>query len=288
MTRSAAGGSRDDDPGAPPVGVLVMAYGTPARFEDVEEFYLDVRRGRPPTPEQLEELRRRYAAVGGISELSARTAEQVAGVQAALDRTSPGMFACRYGAKHARPKIEDAVDAFAATGVRRVVGIVLAPHYSSASIGEYVERASSRAAARHMEARFIEDWHDDPALVELLAERVRRSISELRSAGAPGDIELLVTAHSLPMRVIDSGDGYDRRLAETAELVAAAVPASRYRVCWQSAGRTPEPWIGPDVLEVLRAIAAERTAEPPGAVGSVVICPAGFTSDHLEVNYDLD
>lgn len=259
------------------IGVLVMAYGTPARFEDVEDFYTDVRRGRPPSPEQLADLRRRYEAVGGVSQLNARTAEQVAGIQQALDESAPGRFRCRYGAKHASPKIEDAVEAFAGDGTTRLVGIVLAPHFSAASVGEYLGRAAAASSARGIDARFVEDWHDHPVLVELLAERARRAIAEV-----PGErVELLVSAHSLPLRVIEGGDGYDRRLADTADLVAAAVPTKRYRVCWQSAGRTPEPWIGPDVLEVLRELASE------GADGAVV-CPAGFVSDHLEVNYDLD
>ncbi|MGH9305193.1 MAG: ferrochelatase, partial [Acidimicrobiales bacterium] len=188
---------------------------------------------------------------------------------------------------HARPKIEETVDELAGAGAGAIVGLVLAPHYSSASVGEYIERASSRAAARNIEARFIEDWHDDDVLIELLAERVRDATAELAATGAPGIVELLVTAHSLPLSVVEAGDGYDRRLGETAALVAAAVPTSRYRVCWQSAGRTKEPWIGPDVLEVLGSIASEREAGPDRP-GSVVVCPAGFTSDHLEVNYDLD
>ena len=257
--------------------MLVMAYGTPGSFEDVEAFYTDVRHGRPPSPEQLADLRRRYDAVGGVSQLNARTIEQVEAIQAALDETAPGRFSCLYGAKHASPKIEEAIEALAAGGVRRLVALVLAPHYSAASVGEYLERAKASAAAAGIEVRTVEDWHDHPVLVDLLAERSRSSL-----ASVPGErVELLVTAHSLPVRVVAGGDGYDERLAETARLVAAAVPTERYRVCWQSAGRTPEPWIGPDVLEVLRGLAAE------GADGAVV-CPAGFVSDHLEVSYDLD
>jgi ferrochelatase len=258
-----------------------MAYGTPARYEDVEAFYTDVRRGRPPAPDQLADLRRRYAAVGGTSALAVRTAEQVEGIQAALDAVAPGRFACRYGAKHAAPKIEEAVDELAALGVTGIVGIVLAPHYSSGSVGEYLARGRERARAHGLASAFVEDWHLDPVLLELLAERVRDAFASL--GVMPGDetTELLVSAHSLPLRIIDSGDGYDVRLAETGEAVAAAVGAKTWRVCWQSAGRTPEPWIGPDVLEVIRALPAEGFRR-------AVICPAGFTSDHLEVNYDLD
>ncbi|MHB1988778.1 MAG: ferrochelatase [Acidimicrobiales bacterium] len=264
-----------------PTGVLVMAYGTPASYEDVEVFYTDVRRGRPPTAEQVADLRRRYAAVGGTSQLAERTADQVAGIQAALEARAPGRFICRYGSKHSAPKIERAVDELAALGAGGVVGIVLAPHYSAGSIGEYLARARKQAADRELPAAFIEDWHDNAVLVELLAERVRAAYA--RVAALPGEhgTELLVTAHSLPQRIIDTGDGYDVRLAETAQLVAEAAGVSKWRVCWQSAGRTPEPWIGPDLVEVIGSLAGQD-------VRNVVVCPAGFTSDHLEVNYDID
>jgi ferrochelatase len=263
------------------VGVLLMAYGTPARPEDVEAFYTDVRRGRPPSAEQLADLQRRYDAVGGISQLAARTKEQVAGVQAALDAMAPGEYTCRYGAKHAAPSIENAVAAMAEDGIDRLVALVLAPHYSAGSVGEYLARVERAAAPLGISTGAVKGWHDHPVLIELLAERVEAAFAAL--ATTPGDplIELLVTAHSLPIRIVEGGDGYDLALQETAALVANATGAAKWRVCWQSAGRTPEPWLGPDVLDVLRLLPAE------GRTG-VVVCPAGFTSDHLEVSYDLD
>jgi ferrochelatase len=258
-----------------------MAYGTPAHPADVLAFYTDIRRGRPPTDEQLADLQRRYDAVGGTSQLAARTAEQVAGVQAALDSMAPGGYRCRFAAKHASPSIEDAVHALAGEGVGRLVGLVLAPHYSVGSVGEYLARFERAAAETGLAAGTVTGWHDHPVLIDLLAERVRAAYSSVGGEPADPSIQLLVSAHSLPMRIIESGDGYDRRLSETAELVASAAGVARWQVCWQSAGRTPEPWIGPDVLEVLKAL-------PERGVTGVVVCPAGFTSDHLEVNYDLD
>jgi len=258
-----------------------MAYGTPAQAEDVLAFYTDIRRGRQPTPEQLADLQRRYDAVGGTSQLAARTAEQVAGVQAALDGIAPGAYVCRYAAKHASPSIEEAVNAMAGEGIERLVGLVLAPHYSAGSVGEYLARFERAAADAGLRAGTVQGWHDHPVVIELLAERVRAAYAAIGSEPSDPGTQLLVSAHSLPMRIIESGDGYDQRLGETAELVARASGAARWRVCWQSAGRTPEPWIGPDVLDVLRAL-------PDEGVAAVIVCPAGFTSDHLEVNYDLD
>jgi ferrochelatase len=263
------------------VGVLIMAYGTPRGPDDVEAFYTDVRRGRPPSLEQLAELRDRYLAVGGASQLARVSAKQAEGIQASLDAAAPGRFLCRFAAKHSSPRIEETVAELAGAGVAGICGLVLAPHYSSASVGQYLERAREESAAHGLSSAFVIDWHDNPVLVSLLAERVAASLDELITSPADESFELLVTAHSLPLRVIESGDGYDVRLHETAELVARASSVERWRVCWQSAGRTSEPWIGPDLNSVLRSLPGE-------GVKSVLVCPAGFTSDHLEINYDID
>jgi len=267
------------------VGVLVMAYGTPSSPEQVEAFYTDVRRGRPPSAEQLADLVGRYDAIGGVSPLARRTAEQVEGIQQQLDLRFPGRFLCALGNKHSEPRIENAVENLAEQGVREVVGLVLAPHYSAGSVGEYVARAAKRAGELGMASAFIEHWHDHPVLIDLLGERVSRSVDSLgtavEAARANQELLLLVTAHSLPLRVVAGGDPYADQLRRTAELVAAASSLERWEVGWQSAGRTPEPWLGPDILDRLRALPGEH-------VRAVVVCPAGFTSDHLEVLYDLD
>lgn len=267
------------------VGVLVMAYGTPSSPGQVEAFYTDVRRGRAPSAGQLADLVRRYEAIGGVSPLSRRTAEQVEGIQQQLELRFPGRYLCTLGNKHSEPRIENAIENLAGLGTRDLVGIVLAPHYSRGSIGEYVSRASERATDLGMSAAFVEHWHDHPVLVELLAERVVRALESLGTAGTDArennGLLLLVTAHSLPVRVVADGDPYAGQLRRTGELVASASGLRRWDVSWQSAGRTPEPWLGPDILDRLRALPGEK-------VSAVVVCPAGFTSDHLEILYDLD
>jgi protoporphyrin/coproporphyrin ferrochelatase len=272
-------------PAAARVGVLVMAYGTPVSPAQVEAFYTDVRRGRPPSAEQLADLVRRYEAIGGVSPLSRRTAEQVAGIQQQLELRYPGRFVCTLGNKHAEPRIEGALESLAGQQVRQVVGLVLAPHYSRGSVGEYLQRASARAHELDMSATFIEQWHDHPVLIDLLAERVSDAFESLGTNGelarANEELLLLVTAHSLPVRIVADGDPYADQLRRTGELVASASGLERWDIGWQSAGRTPEPWLGPDILERLRALPDER-------VRAVVVCPAGFTSDHLEILYDLD
>ena len=267
------------------VGVLVMAYGTPSSPGQIEAFYTDVRRGRPPSAQQLADLTGRYEAIGGASPLSRHTAEQVAGIQQQLDLRFPGRYVCTLGNKHSDPRIENAVENLAGQGARELVGLVLAPHYSRGSVGEYVSRATERAADLGMTAAFVEHWHEHPALIELLAERVIHAVESLGTAGNDArrndGLLLLITAHSLPVRVVADGDPYADQLRHSGELVASASGLGRWDVGWQSAGRTSEPWMGPDILDRLRALPSE-------GVSAVVVCPAGFTSDHLEILYDLD
>ena len=258
-----------------PKGVLLMAYGTPEREGDLEAYYTDIRRGRPPAPEQLADLRRRYDAIGGLSPLASRTRAQAAGLQRTLDeRAGAGAYRVELGLKHASPSIEAGVEALAAAGVDEFVSLVLAPHFSALSVGQYLERAAD--AAGHLKVRDVTAWWERPALIDLLAERVRAVVPEGKRT------ELLVTAHSLPVRALSiDHPTYEEQLRATGELVAAAAGVDSWRIAWQSAGRTPEPWIGPDILEVIRSL-------PDEGYEAVVVCPAGFTSDHLEVLYDVD
>jgi ferrochelatase len=247
-----------------------MAYGSPASPEEIEPYYTHIRRGRPPTEEQLADLRRRYDALGGTSALRARTDAQVRVLQDALGddvRVALGM-------KHAAPFIEDAVASLA--GCDRVVGVVLAPHYSRMSIGEYVERAEAASPAPFSA---VTSWATLPEYVSFLAAAVRDAL-----VGMPERTKVLFTAHSLPARIVDAGDPYPDEVRATATAVAAEAGLARWTqwsTGWQSAGRTPEPWLGPDVLEVIDDLARD------GGDG-LLVCPCGFTSDHLEVAYDLD
>jgi ferrochelatase len=280
----------------PPVGVLIMAHGTPSTPAGIEPFYTTIRRGRPPTPELLDELVGRYAAIGGTSPLTERTRTQVDGIAAALGEVAPGRFTVRYGAKYVTPTIEEAMAELAASSVRRVIGIVLTPHQSSLGSGEYVERAQKAAAAGEegsgaagsgsgIEFLPIPSWHRAPGFAQLLADRTGAVLDSLSDADRR-QVAVFFTAHSLPLRVVAEGDPYPDQVAESASDVATLlglddVPDLTWGVAWQSAGRTADPWIGPDLLVEMRRVAAE------GAT-AVVVCPVGFVSDHLEVLYDLD
>jgi ferrochelatase len=260
--------------------VLLMAYGTPRTPEEIEPYYTDIRRGRPPTPELLAELVGRYAAIGGISPLAELTERQRDALQAALDERRPGHFHVALGLKHAAPMIETAVEELAAAGFRRIIGLVLAPHFSSYSIGQYLGRTRAAAEPHGIEVLGVESWAVEPAFVEFLAEDLTRRLAEM-----PANTKVLFTAHSLPQRIIDGGDPYPTELRATAEAVAARVGLaewSQWAIAWQSAGRTPEPWIGPDVLKVIDDLAGAEAAD------GVVVSACGFVADHLEVLYDLD
>jgi ferrochelatase len=260
------------------VGVLVMSYGTPRDRDDIATYYTDIRRGRPPTPELLAELVGRYDALGGTFPLRAATAAQVDAIAAALAELAPATYAVTTGTKHSVPRIEDGVATLADAGVERVVGLVLAPHYSRFSIGEYADRTEKAAAERGIAADTVDSWHVMDEYVDFLARAVRTAATTL-----PAGSDVVFTAHSLPERILATGDPYPDQLEETARRVAAAagVPDGSWSVGWQSAGRTPEPWLGPDVLEIVRD-RADRGA--PG----LLVCPCGFVADHLEVAYDLD
>lgn len=264
--------------------VILMAYGTPRSKDEILPYYTDIRRGRPPTPEQLQDLTDRYDAIGGLSPLARLTEAQRDALQRELDALAPGRYHVTLGLKHAAPFIEDAVAEVAAAGFRRIVGLVLAPHYSSYSIGQYMGRVREAAAPHGIEVTGIDSWATEPAFVEFLAADMKEKLSAM-----PARTKVLFTAHSLPQRIIDGGDPYPDELRSTAEVVAEKVGLVRWAewaIAWQSAGRTPEPWIGPDILEVIDSFGAQRSTDEP--IDGVLVSACGFVADHLEVLYDLD
>jgi len=246
--------------------VVLMAYGSPDRLEDVPAYYADIRGGRPIAPEHLESLVERYRRLGieDANPLNEITEATRAALEAELGLP---VFT---GMRHWKPRIADAVEEALATGATELVGLVLAPHYSSLSIARYREQLDAALRGR-AELRFVDRWGDDPGLVELLAERV----------AARRHKHVVFTAHSLPARILDDGDPYRDELLETARLVADRAGVHEWTFSFQSESPTGEPWLGPDILEHLNELAATD-------VRDVVICPIGFVADHLEIRWDLD
>lgn len=268
------------------IGVLVMSYGTPESLEGVEAYYTHIRRGNSPSPEQLKELKDRYEAiVGGVFPLRENTDHQVEALQAALNsgHTSEEVeYVCYQGLKHAHPFIEDGVEAMVRDGITHAVGIVLAPHYSVMSVGTYIKRAKEKAETRGIEMAFVESYHLHPELIDVLSRRVSAKLDLFEETGAVREeVRVLFSAHSLPERILSMGDPYRDQLLATSEAVAKLAGVSSWQFTWQSAGRTAEPWLGPDILVTLHELSEAQ-------VKYVLVAPVGFVSDHLEVLYDLD
>lgn len=256
-----------------------MAHGTPSSPEGIEPFYTRIRRGHPPTPELLADLTRRYLAIGGVSPLTERTAAQVAGIAAALEHDAPGVFDVRFGSKFEPPMLEEPAAALRDEGFEKVVGIVLAPHSSTMSTDQYMSRARETLGP-NVEFIAVGAWYDAPGFLELIARRVNDALATIPPIRHE-TTDVIFSAHSLPQRVVDIGDTYPEQLQESAVLAAEIAGVASFDVAWQSAGRTSDPWLGPDILDALRQKREDGFTD-------VVSCPIGFVSDHLEVLFDLD
>lgn len=280
----------------PVVGVLLMAYGTPNAPEEIEPYYTDIRGGRKPSPELLAELTERYQMVGGRTPLLEISKAQADGLQRLLDAESPGKYRVYLGMKHWHPYIEAAIRQMRADGVERALAIALAPHYSRMSIGQYIERietaqrkmAEERAAAGEQTTEpihitSVETWAVEPEFLEALAGQVRDALRDKFSAEERARVFVLFTAHSLPQRIKTWDDPYERELLATSRGVAdlLALAQGRWDFAFQSAGRTPEPWLGPDILDKTREL-VERGER------AILVCPVGFIAEHLEIFYDID
>lgn len=263
-------------------GVLLMAYGTPRSLDELEAYYTHIRGGRPPSPEMIEGLVARYRAIGGLSPLLDITRRQAAALEAALNGAQGKTFRVYVGMKHAPPFIADTVTDMASDGLSRGLAMALAPHYSRMSIGGYINTVKKALGElpSPLPMTFVESWHDHPTFLGALAEGLQEALGRL-SQEERAAVHVLFTAHSLPARILEWDDPYPRELRRTCEGVARLVGLQRWDFAYQSAGHTPDPWLGPDVTEVLERLAAEGKRP-------VVICPVGFVADHLEVLYDID
>lgn len=264
------------------MGLLVMAYGTPYKEEDIEAYYTHIRRGRPPAPEQLEDLRNRYQAIGGISPLAKITENQANALGERLNAVQDDIeFTVYIGLKHITPFVEEAVEAMHNDGIKEAVSIVLAPHYSSFSVKSYNTRAKEEADKYGIAITSVESWYKQPKFIQYWSEKIRNTFTSMNEAEREKAC-LVVSAHSLPEKIKQFGDPYPEQLAETAKLIAEAAEVDTYAVGWQSEGQTGEPWLGPDVQDLTRDLHEEKGYE------AFVYTPVGFISDHLEVLYDND
>jgi ferrochelatase len=263
-------------------GVLLMAYGGPDSLDDIPAYLLDIRGGRPTSPELIDEITENYRRIGGKSPLLDITRRQAALVEAKLNAGAPpGVhFKTYIGMRHWTPWIKDAVDQMMADGVRQAVALALAPHYSSMSIARYFEKLDEALATydQPFSYRAIQSYHDHPLYLEALARRVSAGLANM-----PADTLVIFSAHSLPTRIIGQGDPYDDQLHETAQLVAEKVGLrdDQWTFSYQSAGRSPEPWLGPQIQDYVVELAEQGHKNLLSGV-------IGFVADHVEILFDID
>lgn len=265
------------------MGLLVMAYGTPYKEEDIERYYTHIRHGRRPSDEMLEDLKGRYEAIGGLSPLAQTTNDQAAALQQHLNKIQDEVeFKLYIGLKHIEPFIEDAVKQMHEDGITEALSIVLAPHFSTFSIKSYNGRAKEEAEKLGgLTIQSVESWYKEPKFIQFWIEKVKAAFHSM-TEDERNNAALIVSAHSLPEKILQLGDPYPNQLQETADLIAEGAGVKNYYVGWQSAGNTPEPWLGPDVQDLTRELYDEHHFK------AFVYTPVGFVAEHLEVLYDND
>jgi ferrochelatase len=265
--------------------VLLMAYGSPNRLEDVEAYFTDIRGGRTPSREAVEELTSRYRRVGVPTPLLRVSMDLGRQLERLLNLDPPddAIYTVHLGMKHWRPRIATAIDEIVESGADRLIGIVLAPHYSSISSGGYRRQveaalASVGEASSRVDLDFVDSWHELDGYLEAVAENVRMVRAEFRN---PEEVVAVFTAHSLPARILNEGDPYQEQLLRTSELVAQRAGIEQWRFSYQSQSHTGEPWLGPDLVETIEELAAQGHR-------AILVASVGFIADHLEIFYDID
>jgi ferrochelatase len=253
--------------------VLLLAHGAPERLEDIEPYLTLVRGGKPPTPHIVQEMKRRYAAIGGGSPLEARTRQQALALESRL--ASDGFPARVYVAmRHWRPSIRETLARMQADGADRIVALYLAPQYSASSAGLYLRQIEEANRELGFKAGIVwtKSLYSHPLLIEAFHEKLAPLLPRQR---------VLFTAHSLPQKALKEGDSYGREAKATARLIAERARLDNWDFAFHSQGMTDEPWLGPTVEFVL-----DRYAQQ--GLGEVVLAPIGFVCDHVEILYDVD
>jgi protoporphyrin/coproporphyrin ferrochelatase len=265
------------------MGLLIMAYGTPEKEEDLERYYTDIRHGQKPSAELLTDLRDRYEAIGRISPLAKITREQAAKLEKHLNETQDEIeFKMYLGLKHIEPFIEDAVTKMHEDGMEEAVSLVLAPHFSTFSVKVYNERAKTAAEKiGGPNIITIDSWYKEPKFISFWSKMIQQ-VYDRMPAEERADSMLIFSAHSLPEKILQFQDPYPEQLKETADLIAESAGILNYTVGWQSAGKTSDPWLGPDVQDLTRELFKEHPYK------AFVYAPVGFVCNHLEVLYDND
>ena len=256
----------------PDTAVLLMAHGTPESVDQMADYLRLVRGGREPSAELIAEMTHNWESIGGRSPLTDITLQQADALRAQL-RADGIDVPVAVGMRNWRPFLADAISEVARIGIRRIIGIPMAPQFSTLSVQKYMDAATA-AVPEGIAFSCVRSFHTHPLLIDAFAEKV--------AAAHPGDgDDVVFTAHSLPQRVAAAGDPYPKEVAATAQAVAARCGITSYSTAYQSAGRTPEPWLGPDLSEHVRARAS-------AGIRRMLVVPIGFVCDHTEILFDID
>jgi ferrochelatase len=268
------------------IAILMMAYGSPESTADLEAYLLDIRGGRPTSAKLVEEIKERYELIGGRSPLLDLTRQQAAALERELNhrvekQSQTLRFRTYVGMRHWEPRIRQAVQQIWEDGIRTVVALVMAPHNSRMSTGAYFDRLREAMddLGVDLDVIYIHNWHDQPGLISAIAQKADTAMEQFEDQ----DPYVVFTAHSLPSRILEQGDPYDAQLRETAQLLAESLDLEdeRWEFCYQSAGQSPVPWLGPQIETVITRLAEEGEQD-------LLVVPVGFVCDHVEVLYDID
>ena len=266
------------------VGVMIMAYGGPNSLEDVPPFLDDIRRGRPTPQELVDEITERYELIGGSSPILGLTAAQAQSIERELNAIDgDNSYKCFVGMRHWHPYIEEVVPEMLESGVDLVAGAVMAPHFSRMSVGAYMGKLSKALKEQGAEVPIVQvqSWKDEPDFIDSITGRIQSAMATHYPDREMNDVHVLFTAHSLPARVVESGDPYREEILTSVELVAKELGLTNYRFAFQSQGASGDAWLGPTVEETLEELAKDSTKE-------LLFVPIGFVCDHVEVLFDVD
>ena len=265
-----------------PIALLLMAMGGPDSLENVEPYLLDVRGGRPTPPELVEEIRTRYRVTGGKSPVLDITREAAAALERRLNASGERRFRCYVGLRHWHPFIRDTYAELLKADPDHIVGLCMAPQYSSLSIGAYVKKVEEARAelADETPISFVKSWHCHPLLIAAIVAHIRHTLERF-PVEVRAQVPVLFTAHSLPERVVAMKDPYPEEVGATVQAVRAQLGGQPTRFAYQSQGRSGEKWLGPSVEETLEDLAQAGHHH-------VLVAPIGFLCDHVETLYDID
>jgi ferrochelatase len=266
-----------------PIGVLLMAYGGPQTLDDLPGYLADIRSGRPTSKVVLEEIRHNYTQIGGKSPLLELTRRHAAAIEKRLNAEGAN-FKIYLGMRHWSPWIEETIRDMIDDGITRAVAMVMAPHFSSMSIARYFKKIESglQMYAGTIDFEYVNGHHDAPKYIQALVNRVQDGLARWPETERD-TVHVVMSAHSLPERILKMGDPYQDQLFETARLIGAGAGLRDDQWSWsyQSAGRSPEPWLGPQIQDYLPRLAEK-------GIRNVLSVPIGFVCDHVEILYDID